>query len=132
VQAAWLDADLRSNHLPWAIVYGHKPPYSSGQHGGDVLFQELFVPVLEKHHVPLVLAGHDHDYERFHPQKGIAYVVTGGGGRGVRAMGRSPMTAYGEPVLHLLLITVENDTLSLHAIDGAGREFDGAVIHRGN
>jgi predicted phosphodiesterase len=132
VQAAWLDADLGSNHLPWVIVYGHKPPYSSGQHGGDVLFQELFVPVLEKHHVPLVLAGHDHDYERFLPQNGTTYVVTGGGGRGVRAMGRSPMTAYAEPVLHLLLITVENDTLSLHAIDGAGREFDGAVIHRGS
>jgi hypothetical protein len=44
---------------------------------------------------------------------------------------RSPLTAYGEAVLHLLLITVENDTPSLHAIDAAGREFDGAVIKRG-
>jgi hypothetical protein len=128
VQAAWLDADLGATHLPWTIVYGHKPPYSSGHHGGDVLFREQFVPVLERHHVPLVLAGHEHDYERFHPQNGITYVVTGGGGRGVRTMGRSPMTAYGEAVLHLLWISVENDTLSLHAIDATGREFDGAVI----
>ena len=129
-QAAWLHADLGANHLPWTIVYGHKPQYSSGHHGGDVLFREQFGPVLERHHVPLVLAGHEHDYERFHPQNGTTYVVTGGGGRGARKMGRSPLTAYGEAVLHLLLITVENDTLSLHAIDGAGREFDGAVIRR--
>jgi hypothetical protein len=88
--------------------------------------------VLEKHHVPLVLAGHDHDYERFYPQNGTTYVVTGGGGRGVRAMGRSALTAYGEPVLYLLLISAHDDTLSLHAIDAAGREFDGAVIRRGD
>jgi hypothetical protein len=32
-QAAWLDADLAATTLPWKIVYLHKPPYSSGEHG---------------------------------------------------------------------------------------------------
>ena len=35
VQAAWLDADLTANQLPWTIVYWHKPPFSSGEHGND-------------------------------------------------------------------------------------------------
>ena len=28
-QAAWLEADLAANKLPWTIVYAHKPPHSS-------------------------------------------------------------------------------------------------------
>jgi predicted phosphodiesterase len=131
-QAAWLDADLAANKLPWTIVYGHKPPYSSGEHGGDATFRQLFEPVLQKHKVSLVLSGHDHDYERFRPQGGITYVVTGGGGRGVRLVGGSAMTAYAESVSHLVVVSVENDTLSVHAIDGVGREFDNAVISRGD
>ena len=130
-QADWLDADLTANTLPWTIVYAHKPPYSSGEHGGDLGFRQLFEPLLQKHNVPLVLSGHDHNYERFLPQQGITYIVTGGGGRGVRLMGASPMTAYGESVSHLVVVTVENDTLSVHAIDGVGREFDATVIRRG-
>jgi hypothetical protein len=130
-QAAWLEADLAANRLPWTIVYAHKPAYSSGDHGGDQTFRELFGPTLEKYQVPLVLTGHDHHYERFFPQGGgTTYVVTGGAGRGVRLMGRGPMTAYGESVLHFVTITIEGDTLSFHAIDGVGREFDSAVIRR--
>ena len=84
VQAAWLDADLTANQLPWTIVYWHKPPFSSGEHGSDGASRAHFVPILEKHKVPLVLNGHDHDYERTTPQNGVTYVVTGGGGIGVR------------------------------------------------
>ena len=87
VQAAWLDADLTANQLPWTIVYWHKPPFSSGEHGSDGGARTYFVPILEKHQVPLVLNGHDHDYERTTPQNGVTYVVTGGGGVGVRPVG---------------------------------------------
>ena len=52
----------------------------------------FFVPLLERHHVDLVLSGHDHHYERFTPQNGVSYVVSGGGGKGTRsaAAGLSP------------------------------------------
>ena len=49
VQAAWLDADLTANQLPWTIVYGHRPPFSSGEHGSDGAFRTHFLPVLEEH-----------------------------------------------------------------------------------
>jgi 3',5'-cyclic AMP phosphodiesterase CpdA len=129
-QADWLDADLSANSLPWTIVYGHKPPFSSGERGGDSDFRTTFTPVLEKHHVPLVLNGHEHDYERTTPQNGVTYVVTGGGGRGVRPVGSSSFTAFSDAVIHFVYVTVAGAELELHAIDGLGQEFDSLVIRR--
>jgi hypothetical protein len=129
-QARWLDADLSANHLPWTIAYLHRPPFSSGLHGSNGEVQRLFVPVLVRHRVPLVLAGHDHDYERTRPIDGITYVVSGGGGRGTRGVGSSSFTAFSEAVCHFLYITVDGDELTLHAIDGVGDEFDSLLLRR--
>jgi hypothetical protein len=130
-QADWLEADLTANKLPWTIVYGHKPPHSSGEHGDDPGFNQWFVPILSAHHVPLVLSGHDHDYERFNPIDGVTYIVTGGGGKGVRELGSpKPDSAFADSVIHLLVVTVDGDTLTTHAIDGTGHEFDTTVIPR--
>jgi acid phosphatase type 7 len=129
-QAAWLEADLAANRRPWVVVYGHRPPFSSGKHGSDRAFRKVFVPVLERHRVPLVLTGHEHDYERSTPQNGVTYVVTGGGGRGTRSVGSSSFTAFSSDVLHFVYITVAGDTLALHAIDASGAEFDSLVIRR--
>jgi acid phosphatase type 7 len=129
-QAEWLDADLMQNHLPWTIVFGHRPPFSSGEHGGDAAFREHFVPVLERYQVPLVLSGHDHDYERTQVLNGVTYVVTGGGGRGTRNVGESSFTAFSEAVIHFVFVEIAGSRLVLHAIDGVGREFDQTVIER--
>jgi hypothetical protein len=129
-QARWLDEDLMKNRLPWTVVFAHRPPYSSGDHGSDDDFREHFVPVLERYQVPLVLNGHEHDYERSKVLNGVTYVVTGGGGRGTRSVGHSDFTAFSEPVVHFVLVEIEGSELVLHAIDGTGREFDQTVIQR--
>jgi hypothetical protein len=131
-QAAWLEADLTANKLPWTIVYGHRPPHSSGsEHGDDPGFNQWFVPILAAHHVQLVLSGHDHDYERFHPIDGVTYIVTGGGGKGVYELGApKPGSAFADSVIHFLVVTVDGDALTTHAIDATGREFDTTVINR--
>ena len=129
-QAAWLDADLAASTLPWKIVYLHRPPYSSGEHGSDMPLRNLLAPVLQRHGVQLLLAGHDHDYERTTPQNGVQYMVTGGGGRGTRAVGSSGFTAFAEAVIHYVYIEVGVDQLTLHAIDGEGTEFDSVVVAR--
>jgi hypothetical protein len=129
-QAAWLDADLMTNRLPWVVVYGHRPPYSSGDHGSDQAFQHWFVPVLERYQVPLVLSGHDHDYERSKELNGVTYVVTGGGGRGTREVGTSSFSAFSEAVLHFVYVEIAGSRLVLHAIDATGREFDQLLIER--
>lgn len=129
-QAAWLDADLAATQRPWKIVMGHRPPFSSGEHGPNVAFQEAFGPTLERHHVDLVLSGHEHDYQRFLPHNGVTYIVSGGGGRDTRPVDDSDdaMSAYAEDVLHFLVIEIEGSRLLVHAIDGLGREFDSTKI----
>lgn len=129
-QSLWLDEDLGATSAPWSIVFAHRPAYSSGAHGGSAAFRQTFGPILKKHAVPLVLSGHEHDYERTLPIAGTTYVVSGGGGRETRAVGHSVFTAYSEDVLHFLVVEANARRIALHAIDGVGREFDSAVIER--
>jgi hypothetical protein len=129
-QAQWLDDDLTRTALPWKIVYFHKPPYSSGEHGSDGSLRKALAPVLEKHRVQLVLAGHDHNYERMHLQEGVQYIVTGGGGVGTRPVGTSTFTAFSEDVIHFVYADVRVDDMILHAVDATGAEFDSVIVKR--
>ncbi len=129
-QMAWLDRDLAANKLPWKVIYMHKPPYSSGLHGSDTTLRSKLAPLLDRYGVQLVLAGHDHDYERIKPQNGTTFVVTGGGGVGTRNVGSSSFTALSEDVIHFVYVEVGTDEAVLHAIDATGREFDSTVIPR--
>lgn len=87
--ADWLENDLeKSLNANWKIVYFHHPSYSSGkEHGGNFRVKKILVPILEKYGVDVVFSGHEHNYERtckmsndICSQKGIIFVVTGGGG----------------------------------------------------
>ena len=129
-QLEWLDADLAANELPWVIVYGHYPPYSSGRHGSDLPTREALAPIFERHRVPVYLAGHEHNYERTVPIDGTVYMVTGGGGKGTRETGSSDFTAHSDEVLHFVWGRVAGDVLELHAIDANGEEFDSVAIER--
>lgn len=123
-QVAWLDADLAATDRPWSIVYGHHPAKSGGMHGDTAAYNELIVPVLERHGVDLALAGHDHHYERFRPLNGVTYVVTGAGGKSTRSVTPGPDTEFAEAVTHFLAISVETSTLRVWAVDATGRVFD--------
>jgi acid phosphatase type 7 len=129
-QVRWLDEDLARTTLPWKIVYLHRPPYSSGSHGSDTGLRTKLAPVLEKHGVQLVLAGHDHDYERMKPQNGVHFIVTGGGGIGTRSVGTSSFTELSAEVIHFVYAEVAADEMTVHAIDATGVEFDSVVIPR--
>jgi len=128
VQAEWLDQDLAATDKEWKIAFLHRPPYSSGSHGSTSSVQNLFVPAFERYGVNLVLAGHDHDYERTQEINGVTYVVTGSAGRGTRPVGSSSFTEYSEAVAHFSHITMNSVDLSLHAIDATGADFDAVTL----
>jgi hypothetical protein len=130
LQAAWLDDDLAATDRAWKIVYLHEPPYSSGEHGSHDYVREPFAPIFEAHGVQLVFSGDDHDYERTTPQNGVTYIVTGGGGGGLRPVGESDFTAYAESIFHFVQVEVTGDELTLRAIDRHGDELDSVVIPR--
>ncbi len=127
-QVDWLVDDLERNTRPWIIVQTHWGPYSSGSHGSNGAMRAAFRPIFERYGVHLVVSGHDHHYERTRPIGNITYIVTGGGGGGTRTVTPSDWTAFSLDVLHFLYITIEGDSMRVHAIDGTGQEFDGTEI----
>jgi hypothetical protein len=78
ILSAWLDADLGAANqnrakVPWIVTMHHHSEFSSSTHGkdGDVLKgRQYFVPIWDKYHVDLNIAGHDHNYERSKPLTG--------------------------------------------------------------
>jgi hypothetical protein len=92
--------------------------------------RDSFVPLFERHGVQLVLAGHDHDYERTQPIQGVTYIVTGGGGRYTRPVGASDFTAFSREVMHFVHGTLHGDSLVLDAIDATGQTFDSVTLTR--
>lgn len=95
-QLAWLDDTLASSPGSWRIVAMHHPPFSSGRHGSTPRANELLVSILERHGLDLVLAGHDHDYERTVPICCVTDVVSGGGCK-MTPVGKSRFTAVSLP-----------------------------------
>ena len=76
-QAQWLQQQLAASHAPWKIVVLHYPPYSSSlRHGSDRMVQWPYVAW----GASVVVAGHDHLYERLQ-ENGIPYFVNGAGGK---------------------------------------------------
>ena len=73
-QYTWLEQDLSSVNrdvTPFVIVYGHKPMYSSNSyHGSEIELRAALESLYVEQEVDLVIAGHDHFYERTWPVLG--------------------------------------------------------------
>ena len=67
-QEKWLREDLAKHHTDCTVAYLHKPRFSSGLNHGDDLEVTPLYQALYDYNAELVIAGHDHDYERFAPQ----------------------------------------------------------------
>jgi hypothetical protein len=90
-QLQWLRSELTEWRGRCAMVYWHKPLYSSGPHGPNREMREIW-RVLYELNADLVVNGHDHLYERFAPQdpdgradpaRGIRQITVGTGGGGL-------------------------------------------------
>lgn len=79
-QQRWLAADLAAHRDRCTVAYMHHPRFSSGLHGSDETVAPLW-RTLAAAGADVVLAGHDHHYERFAPIDGIRSFVVGTGGR---------------------------------------------------
>jgi acid phosphatase type 7 len=129
-QLAWLERELAAPGRPWTLVALHRPPFTSGARGLDLAAHVLLHPVFARHRVPLVLAGHDHHYERSGPIDGVTYVITGGGGRGTYPVGRRSFTVYAAQVAHHVVLEADAGELRLWAVDGTGATFDTLRLSR--
>ena len=81
-QVKWVEKALAESNAQWKIAYMHHPIYSSGKrHGSEVALRAFIEPLFVKYGVSVVLAGHEHFYERLKPQHGIAYFTSGAAGK---------------------------------------------------
>ncbi len=96
-QFSWIRAELEGldrTRYPNVFVFQHHPAFSSGRHGGahaddqTLVIRARYMPLFRKHHIRLILAGHEHLFEhwveRYQDGAGSSYridqIVTGGGG----------------------------------------------------
>ena len=171
IQLAWVTDQLE--HLDRAryhhvVAFFHHPPFSSGPHGGasgapmpgtgqkapdrlepqTISIRNMYVPLFRRHHVALIVAGHDHLYDHFverYVDKGVAYrmdsLVTGGGGAPhYQYVGEPDLRVYAavnvaqnvrvehlvkpsptadENPYHFVVVQVDGDTLSLEVVSTA-------------
>ena len=130
-QLAWLRRVLAEKQPEgtWTVAAFHHAPYSAGDHGSNRAVQRLWVPLFERAGVPLVLAGHDHDYQRSNEIDGITYIVSGGGAK-LRPAGRASFTAMSASVLHYTDLLVYKDRIEGRAITADGKAIDEFTIKR--
>src|SRR2546428_206142 len=133
-QETWLRADLAASTKRCAIAYWHHPRFSSGtNHGSEPAAQPLW-QALYDFGAEIVISGHDHEYERFAPQKadgtadparGIREFVVGTGGAGLYSLGTPlPNSEVGNDNSHgVLKLTLSDGSYTWEFIPVAGDSF---------
>lgn len=98
-QHNWLIKDLEANKTKCTLAYWHVPRFSSGnRHGSNKMMADIWEALYEAG-IDIILAGHEHNYERFAPlnplgeidkEKGIRSFIIGTGGKS--------LYGFGEPI----------------------------------
>jgi len=76
LQRAWLEAELAlartSPEIDWIVVCMHQVAMSSAHfNGADLGIRQQFLPLFDAYGVDLVVAGHEHHFERTFPVRGV-------------------------------------------------------------
>ncbi len=149
-QVEWLKKDLSASDRSWKVVFLHHAPYSNGRHGGVDRVRKAISSVVESHGVDLVLAGHEHVYERTYPvlngqvrsgyqdpdfvsPGGTVYVVTGGGGAPLYNFVGSPeayLNSFFKSVHHFCRLSITPERLECRAISAQGTLIDTFTIRK--
>ncbi|MFF5204488.1 proprotein convertase P-domain-containing protein [Streptosporangium sp. NPDC000396] len=98
-QEKWLRQDLAANTKPCTAAYLHHPLFNVGNHGAATGTRPLW-QALYDYKADLLLAGHDHNYQRWAPQdptgkadaNGIREILVGTGGKSFYSIGSGNAT----------------------------------------
>lgn len=131
-QLKWLEKELAASGSDWKIPYFHHPLYTTATRGPVLEARAALEPLFEKYGVDVVFTGHEHVYERLHPQKGIVYFVAGGSAK-LRSgdLRKSPITAVGfDRDRTFMLVEIAGDQMYFQTITRTGTTVDSGVIRR--
>ena len=138
IQFAWMKSELAAldrRRYPNVVTFSHQPAFSSGPHGGPLVepqtleMRSMYMPLFRRHHVRLVLTGHEHFYEhwveRYTDATGphrLDQIVTGGGG--------APLYGFtGDPDLRSYLAANQAAKLSLEHLVRPGLHPGSTPFH---
>jgi hypothetical protein len=130
-QITWLAEQLSESTSAWKICYFHHPFYTHARfHGADVDLRTKIEPLFIKAGVNVVLAGHQHVYERIKPQNGIYYLVLGNAGElRYHDLRPSPDTIKGfDTDRDFMLMEIAGDELYFQTISRTGETVDAGVL----
>ncbi|MET0650578.1 MAG: metallophosphoesterase [Pyrinomonadaceae bacterium] len=131
-QLTWLEEKLKGDTSDWKVAFFHHPPYSSGgKHGSSSSLRQVVEPLFVKYGINVVLAGHEHFYERVKPQKGIYYFISGAGGklREGDVQKGSPLTEKAfDTDLSFMLFEVVKDEMHFQVISRTGETVDSGFV----
>lgn len=129
-QHAWLSAELAKSTAQYKVLQLHRPMVSSRAGSIGRNMHGSLGPLLARHGVQLVLAGHEHGYERSKPINGTVHVVSGGGGAAAYGYpGSQPATSQVRGARHHhLQLSFDERQMIVRAVDDRGEVFDTTVL----
>jgi len=133
-QLTWLEKQLKdAGNKDWKICFFHHTLYSTAKaHGSAVELRSLLEPMFIKYGVDAVFAGHDHVYERIHPQGGIYYFTEGSSGE--LRTGDLKRTSIEEKGFDadrtFMLIEISGDEMHFETLSRVGNLIDSGTLPR--
>lgn len=124
-QGRWLAADLAGSSARCTLAYWHHPRYSSGSVHGDSPSVDGLWSALAAAGGDVVLAGHDHEYERFGVLDGMRSFVVGTGGASRYGFGppRPGSEVRDSSTFGVLELTLEPQSYRWRFVPVAGGRF---------
>ena len=141
-QAAWLDQALAATRATWKFVTFHHPIYASHPSRANPQLGAVWGPVFDRHHVDLVLTGHDHAYLRTVPMRGGRPVASSAAGTtyvvsvsGEKFYGQTAHDFTARGLTHVATyqtidVEVASRRLRYRSFDRDGREVDALTIEK--
>ncbi len=145
-QAEWLDRILTENKEKWVVCSFHHPMFSTGKDRDNAALRAIWKPVLDKHHVDLVLQGHDHTYGRTgldtpivqanaatgvsaaDMYSGTVYVVSVSGPKMYDLQRHAFMVRQAQDTQLYQIIHVDGDKLHYEAYTAVGEVYDAFTL----
>ena len=135
-QVRWLRDDLRASRARCTLAYWHHPLFSSGPNGNTRAMQTIWRTLYDAD-ADVVMAAHDHLYERFAPQdadgrpdpvRGLRSFVAGTGGAALSPFFRSqPNSEVRISAFGVLKLTLSVDRLEWDFIPVGGGRLDSGI-----
>lgn len=141
-QLEWLDSVLTNDPRTWTVVTLHYPVFSTAEGRDNEKLRERLKPLLDKHHVDLVLQGHDHSYGRGRVgniptgatyndrSAGTVYVVSVSGPKMYGLSDNAWMERRAGNTQLFQVIHIEGDTLTYEAFTATGTLYDAFALQK--